>query len=209
MDRLPGRAKDKEKKRNKARATQWKATQSGTSKETRTNKAECPYLSTTWDMHLGRWLGDAAATPHGGCSAPAHRLRVPRSPLRYFHPLPPPFALSLFLRPTTGFFLHLGSARQSVPGVCTHSAQRPPLGAPTLSHPAVRGQPTSWEQLRRIVLPRSIVTVEDLCGRSTILEVILRRWHGSSAQGGKCKRKKNGKLMHSIERDVNEETWRE
>lgn len=131
-----------EKKRNKARATQWKATQSGTSKETRTNKAERPYLSTTWDMHLGRWLGDAAATPHGGCSAPAHRLRVPRSPLRYFHPLPPPFALSLFLRPTTGFFLHLGSARQSVPGVCTHSAQRPPC--PTLLFAGSRPRESSY-----------------------------------------------------------------
>lgn len=117
----------------------------------------------------------------------AQVARTPFSTSLFSPPAPGP---SLFLRPTTGFFLHLGSARQSVPGVCTHSAQRPPLGAPTLSHPAVRGQPTSWEQLRRIVLPRSIATVEDLCGRSTILEVILRRWHGSSARAENAKEKK-------------------
>lgn len=181
-----------------------------TNKEMRTNKAEYPYLSTTWDMHLDRWLGNAAATPHGGSGALARQVaRTPFSTSLFSSP--PPTLLSFSLPLSNYQFLFPSRFRasvrpvSSVPGVCTHSAQRPPL-APTLSHPAVRGHPTSWEQLRRIVLPRSIATVEDPCERSTILEVVLRRWHGSSARGGKCKRKKNGKLMHPIERDVNEET---
>lgn len=137
---------------------------------------------------------EAAARLRTGCTYPVLHFAI-------FTPCPRPFSLSLFLRPTTGFFLHLGSARQSVPGVCTHSAQRSPLGAPTLSHPAVRGQPTSWEQLRRIVLPRSIATVEDLCRRSTILEVILRRWHGSSAWAEMQKKKKR-------QANASDRTWR-
>lgn len=104
-------------------------------------------------MHLDRWLGNAAAaTPHGGRSALAHRLHVPRSPLRYFLPFLPPFCLSLFFSPTTSFFLHLDSAHRSVlfpqSRVCAHTPRsdlhsvRPPC--PTLLFAGSRPRESSY-----------------------------------------------------------------
>lgn len=129
-----------------------------------------------------------------------------------------PFSTSLFSPPAPGPSLFLSSSvqlpvsfsisvpRVSLSRVCAHTPRsdlhsvRPPC--PTLLFAGSRPRESSYVVSScRVASPRWRTFAD--------APRFLRLFSGGDTGrrlGRKCKRKKNGKLMHPIERDVNEET---